>query len=51
MDNSNSGNDTMQNGGNQEVLKLEIFHGKIPSKKKTQICFFSLFKLKINSFF
>jgi hypothetical protein len=30
----------MQNGGNQEVLKLEIFHGKIPSKKNNSNLFF-----------
>jgi hypothetical protein len=28
MDNGNSGNDTMQNGANQDILKLEVFHGK-----------------------
>ena len=27
LDNSNN-NDSMQNGGNQEVLKIEVFHGK-----------------------
>ena len=45
MDNINGGNDTMQNGGNQEVLKLEIFHGKIFSLKEN-------FKIYlVNSFF
>jgi hypothetical protein len=30
MDNSSSsGNETIQNGGSQEVLKLEVFHGMI----------------------
>jgi hypothetical protein len=29
MDNSISGTETIQNGGNQEVLKLEVFHGMI----------------------
>jgi hypothetical protein len=49
MDNSNSGNETMQNGGNQEVLKLEIFHGKISLKNSN--LFFSLSILKMISFF
>jgi hypothetical protein len=55
MDNSNSGSDTMQNGGNQEVLKLEIFHGKISFffKKKGQIClfFFSQAQIGMCSFY
>jgi hypothetical protein len=28
MDNSNNNNDPTQNGANQEVLKIEVFHGK-----------------------
>ncbi len=36
-------------GGSQEVLNLEIFHSKIPSKISNLFSF--LFKLKINSFF
>lgn len=28
MDNSNNINDPTQNGNNQEVLKIEVFHGK-----------------------
>jgi hypothetical protein len=28
MDNSNNNNDPTQNGANQEVLKIEVFHGR-----------------------
>ena len=28
MDYSNNNNDSMQNGNNQDVLKIEVFHGK-----------------------
>ena len=28
MENANNNNDSRQNDGNQEVLKIEVFHGR-----------------------